>query len=139
MKNNHSFKFNSPDIPRNFPPQSNILFHPTSYHSISHRTIQPISQAPPPSNFRATRQVRESLIGARARNIFVLSSSHNSSNDRDRKIRKQKKKKRQRSRGKEGGRKMVPGRGKIPRCLQERAWKETFRPVNRDAYVWVVY
>lgn len=92
MKNNHSFKFNSPDIPRNFPPQSNILFHPTSYHSISHRTIQPISQAPPPSNFRATRQVRESLIGARARNIFVLSSSHNSSNDRDRKIRKQKKK-----------------------------------------------
>lgn len=27
VKNNHSFKFNSPDIPRNFPLQSNILFH----------------------------------------------------------------------------------------------------------------
>lgn len=84
--------------------------------------------------------MRESLIVARARNVRErprrsLSFAHNSSNDRVGKKKRQPTKIEERK-----GRKTVPGRGVRFRVVCKTArGKKRFRPVNRDAYVWVVY
>lgn len=128
--------------PTQFPSTTQHFIPLTSYHSISHCTIQPSNRFLKPSLpiSRATRQVRESLIVARARNVRErprrsLSFAHNSSNDRVGKKKRQPTKIEERK-----GRKTVPGRGVRFRVVCKTArGKKRFRPVNRDAYVWVVY
>lgn len=122
------------------------LYNPTFYpinilslhFSLYNSTFQPISQALPPH--LPSNATRESLIVARARNVRErprrsLSFAHNSSNDRVGKKKRQPTKIEERK-----GRKTVPGRGVRFRVVCKTArGKKRFRPVNRDAYVWVVY
>lgn len=124
VKNNHSFKFNSPDIPRNFPLIQHFI-PLTSYHSISYRAIQLISQTLL-SNATSERIVNRCSCTKRSREATSLFVCHSLITRRTIELR-EKKTSADKDRGK-GGKKNGARTWwcKIPRCLQDRAWKETF-------------